>query len=113
MALLYVVAGVGHFLAPARYEAIVPDYLPAHHALVLISGAAELAGGLGLLPASTRRAAAWGILALLVAVFPANLWMLQQHSRFPGIPVWALAARLPLQLVLIAWAARYTRRPRS
>jgi uncharacterized membrane protein len=110
MAALYTLAGIAHFAATSRFEAIVPDYLPAHRALVLVSGLAEIAGGLGLLPATTRRAAACGLIALLVAVFPANLWMLQQHDRFPGVPVWALAARLPLQLVLIAWAWKYTRR---
>jgi uncharacterized membrane protein len=76
---------------------------------VLISGAAEIAGGLGVLFPPTRRAAAWGLVLLLVAVWPANLWMAQHPERFPGIPMWALWLRLPLQLPLIWWAWRYTR----
>lgn len=110
MGVLYITAGIGHFVATRIYERIMPDYLPAHHALVLISGVAEIAGGLGVLYPPTRRSASWGIILLLIAVFPANLWMLQHPERFPGIPLWAMWLRLPLQLVLIAWAWRYTRR---
>jgi uncharacterized membrane protein len=83
---------------------------------VLLSGAAEIAGGLGVLfpvPA-VRRAAAWGLVALLIAVMPANVYMVTGHARFPGVPLWAVWARLPLQLPLIWWAWLYTRdRPRS
>jgi uncharacterized membrane protein len=110
MGTLYVVAGVLHFVATRRYEAIIPAYLPAHRALVLISGAAEIAGGLGVLYPRTRRPAAIGIILLLLAVFPANLWMAQHPERFPGIPLWLLWIRLPLQAALIAWAWRYTRK---
>jgi uncharacterized membrane protein len=109
MGVVYVAAGVNHFLSPRMYEGIMPDYLPAHHELVLLSGAAEIAGGLGVLFPQTRRAAAWGIIALLVAVMPANVWMVQHPERFPGIPLWALWVRLPLQGVLVWWAWRYTR----
>ncbi|HLI77896.1 MAG TPA: hypothetical protein VKV02_13200, partial [Acidobacteriaceae bacterium] len=86
------------------------DYLPAHRELVLVSGVAEVAGGLGVLLPATRRVAAWGIIALLLAVMPANVWMVQHPERWPGIPVWALWVRLPLQGVLVAWAWAYTRR---
>jgi uncharacterized membrane protein len=113
MGVLYVVAGVGHFVATRMYERIMPDYLPAHHALVLVSGAAEIAGGAGLLLAERHpgvgRAAAWGIVMLLVCVMPANVWMVQHPERFPGVPVWAMWLRLPLQLPLIWWALRYTK----
>lgn len=114
MAALYVVAGSLHFVATATYMRIMPGYLPAHRELVLLSGAAEIAGGLGLLVPQTRsgqpgRAAAWGIVALLVAVFPANLTMITEHSRFPQVPLWAAWLRLPLQLPLLFWAWRYTR----
>ena len=111
MGLLYIAAGTLHFLATSRYTAIMPPWLPAHRALVLISGVAEIAGGLGILaPIPTlRRAAAWGIVALLIAVMPANIQMLTAHAAFPTIPVWVLAVRLPLQLPLIYWAWRYTR----
>ncbi len=109
MGLVYVVAGVNHFLSPGMYEGIMPDYLPAHHELVLLSGAAEIAGGLFVLVPATRRAAAWGLVVLLVAVMPANVWMVQHPERYPGIPIWVLWVRLPLQGVLIWWAWRYTR----
>ena len=70
MAVLYITAGAGHFIVTRAYVRIMPDYLPAHRELVLISGAAEIAGGIGLLTPPTRRAAAWGIILLLIAVFP-------------------------------------------
>lgn len=111
LALLMVFAGLNHFRVPALYLAMMPPQLPWPEALVLISGVAELAGGLGLLIPATRRLAAWGLVALLVAVFPANLYMalheLPLGSYHP--PAWALWARLPLQAVLIAWALWTTR----
>jgi len=110
MGVLYVVAGVGHFVATRVYEGIMPAYLPAHHALVLVSGAVEIAGGVGLLITRTRRATAWGIIALLVCVMPANVWMVQHSELYRGIPVWALWARLPLQGVLVWWAWLYTKK---
>jgi uncharacterized membrane protein len=109
MGVLYVVAGVGHFVVTRAYVSIMPDYLPAHRELVLLSGAAEIAGGLGLFLPPTRRAAAWGIILLLIVVFPANLWMAEHADRFPGIPLWILWLRLPLQLPLIWWAWQYAR----
>lgn len=108
MGALYLVAGAGHFLVTEVYMRIMPDYLPAHRELVLLSGLAEMAGGLGVLLPSTRRAAAWGLIVLLVAVMPANIWMVQHPERWPGIPLWALWLRLPLQGVLIWWAWRCT-----
>jgi len=110
MGSLYVVAGVGHFVITRAYVRIMPDYLPVHRELVLISGVAEIAGGLGVLIPATRRAAAWGIVVLLVAVMPANLWMAQHPELTPGVPVWALWLRVPLQLPLMWWAWIYTRR---
>jgi uncharacterized membrane protein len=109
MGSLYVVAGIGHFVATRTYMRIMPDYLPAHRELVLISGVAEIAGGLGVLIPATRRPAAWGLVLFLVVVMPANIWMVQHPERFPGIPLWAVWLRLPLQLPLIWWAWRYTR----
>ena len=107
----FVVAGAGHFLRPGLYEGIVPPYLPAPRALVYLSGAFEVLGGLGVLPRATRSFSGWGLVALLVAVFPANLHMALQPEPFvaKGIPAWALYARLPFQLVLIAWAYGATR----
>jgi uncharacterized membrane protein len=109
MGAMYMAAGIGHFIATRAYAQAMPDYLPGHHDLVLISGAAEIAGGLGGLVPPTRRAAAWGLVLLLIAVWPANLWMAQHPEQFPGVPDWALWLRLPLQLPLIWWAWRYTR----
>ncbi len=110
MGCLYLVAGAGHFLATPVYLSIMPAYLPSPRALVLLSGAAEMAGGLGvLLPLPARRVAAWGLVLLLIAVMPANVWMAQHAARYRPLPEWALWARLPLQLPLIAWAWLYTR----
>jgi uncharacterized membrane protein len=106
---IYVTSGLLHFLRPRMYEAIMPDYLPRHHKLVLASGAAEMAGGAGLLGERTKRPAAAWLIATLVAIFPANLHMALHPERYRRFPRWALYARLPLQAVLIAqvwWASR-------
>ncbi len=108
MGALYIGAGTLHFLVTPRYAAIVPSYLPAHRAVVLISGAAEILGGIGVLLPATRRPAAWGLVLLLIVVFPANVTMITEHSRFPSVPLWAAWLRLPLQLPLIYWAWLYT-----
>lgn len=106
-------AGLNHFLVPDAYAATIPSWLPAHLALVYISGVAEIAGGLGLILPATRRAAAWGLVALLIAVFPANIHMAIHHLPLGdrAVPAWLLWARLPLQAVLVAWAWWYTRPP--
>jgi uncharacterized membrane protein len=101
LAVIMVIAGALHFLAPAPYVRIVPAALPAPLALVYLSGFFEILGGLGLFVAATRPWAAWGLVALYVAVFPANLNMAVNHVGFDG-PPWVLWARLPLQAVLIA-----------
>ena len=106
MATLYIVAGVNHFMNPRMYVKIIPPYLPAPEVLNYVAGAAEVILGIALLFPATRPGAAWGIIALLIAVFPANLYMYQQNMS--GIPSWILLARLPLQLGLIAWAWWYT-----
>ncbi|RAK70769.1 hypothetical protein DLM85_06030 [Hymenobacter edaphi] len=108
---LFGTAGVLHFLRPQPFVRIVPPQLPAPEALVYLSGAAEIGLALLLLPRRTRRPAAWGLVALLVAVFPANVYMALLPGGGIGAPQWLLWARLPLQGVLIAWAGRYTRRP--
>ncbi|WP_188900467.1 DoxX family protein [Deinococcus aerophilus] len=111
LAAVFTIAGTLHFLIPQSFDRIVPPGLPLDaRAATLLSGAAELAGGLGLLHPVTRPAARWGLLALLVAVFPANLYMAQEPQRF-GVPAWATWARLPLQPLLM-WAVwRAGRRP--
>ena len=100
----FVTTGVLHFVRPRVFEAIVPDYLPAHRELVYASGAAEIAGGAGVLFSKTARPAGWWLIATLLAVFPANVEMAMRAERFKQFPEWALWARLPLQGVLIAWA---------
>lgn len=107
-------AGVNHFLSPEPYVGMMPAALPAPWALVYASGVAEILGGLGLILPATRRLAAWGLIALFLAVFPANLNMALNHLPLGTreLPSWALWARLPLQLALIAWAAAFTRRDR-
>ncbi|MDQ6701554.1 MAG: DoxX family protein [Acidobacteriota bacterium] len=100
VALLFTAAGVLHFLLTDQYARVMPPYLPAPRFLVFVSGAAEIAGGLGMLLPITRQAAAWGLIALLIAVFPANIYMAQAHLVTPQ---WALWARLPLQVLLVWW----------
>jgi uncharacterized membrane protein len=107
-AALFVIGGVGHFVATDFYVSIMPLYLPYHRALVLLSGVFEVAPGILLLVPKTSRFAAWGLIALLIAVFPANIFMFQHPERFP-LPPTLLLLRLPLQGVLILWAYVYTR----
>jgi uncharacterized membrane protein len=107
----FVFAGVSHFTNPEFFTAIVPPWLPAPLALVYVSGVAEIAGGLGVLPPQTRRLAGFGLIALLVAVYPANLHMALEPDAFvaQGTPLWALYLRLPFQFLFIAWAWWATR----
>ena len=106
---LFIAAGALHFKIPETYERIVPSYLPAHRELVLASGAFEILGGLGVLPRATRRAAGIGLIALLLAVFPANIYMATESAAFATVaPAWALWARLPLQFALMWWVAATT-----
>jgi uncharacterized membrane protein len=105
--LFFVFAGIMHFVKPRAYERIMPPYIPRHREMVVASGIAEIAGGLATLHPATRRAgSAWSI-ATLVAVFPANLHMAlnadEYEERVPGGEP-ALWARLPVQLLFIAWA---------
>jgi len=108
---LFIFAGTLHFLNPRTYEAIMPPYIPAHRQMVLASGAAEVAGGVGVLVPGLEKPARWGLLALLVAVFPANVHMAvnpDQIKGLPAIPRWMLWARLPLQGALAALAIHAT-----
>jgi uncharacterized membrane protein len=106
---IFIVGGVGHFVFTRIYASIVPEYLPAPRELVLISGAAEIAGGVGVLIPQTRRLAAFGLAILLISITPANIFMAQHPDRF-GRPRWLLWARVPLQIPLIYWASLYTRK---
>jgi uncharacterized membrane protein len=109
-AAIFLASGSLHFARPDVFRAIVPPQLGHDADLVAISGAAELAGGLGLLYPPTRRAAAYGLVALCVAVWPANWYMAIAASRFANLaPAWVLWARVPLQLPLIWWILRVSR----
>jgi uncharacterized membrane protein len=103
IAVVFVGAGVAHFVWPDVFVRIVPPYLPAPRVLVLVSGAAEILGGVGVLVPAMRLYAGWGLILLLVAVVPANVHMALHPDDFARIPRWALYVRLPLQLVLILW----------
>ncbi len=110
-AVFYIVAGSLHFIKPAPYLRIMPPYIPSHAAMVLVSGAFEIVGGLGLIVPATRRAAAWGLVALLIAVFPANLYMAMHplDAGAVGIAPVVRWGRLPLQALLIWWLLWSTR----
>ena len=111
----FLAAGLNHFANPRFYEAIVPPPLTSRRREVnAISGAAEIAGGLAVLHPATRRLGRWWLLALLVAVFPANVHMAVNPEQVPGfdlrkMPRWALWARLPLQPLAMLWVWRATR----
>lgn len=115
LAVLFLASGTLHFLSPGPFIRIVPPFLPWPAAIVAISGAAEIAGGLGLLMERTRRFAAFGLVALLIAVFPANIYMAVAGMPLPGAAghPWVGWARLPLQFLMIYWAWIYTGRSRA
>lgn len=105
LALFFAVAGLNHFLNPDFYVAIMPPYLPAHLELVYLSGFLEILGGVGVLFAATRRLARLGLIALLFAVFPANIHMALHPEPFvaQGMQLWELYLRLPIQFAFVAW----------
>jgi len=115
LGVFFVLAGLNHFAQPRYYEAIVPPSLAERRKEInVISGAAEIAGGLAVLHPATRRLGRWWLLALLVAVFPANVHMAVNPEQVPGldlkkVPRWALWARLPLQPLAMLWVWRATR----
>ena len=104
MAIVYLVAGIYHFINPAFYKAIMPPYLPSHSGLILLSGVCEVLFALLLLPPYTRRVAASCIIVLLIAVFPANIQMAINYSEEHNRYLWLALLRLPLQPLLIWWA---------
>jgi uncharacterized membrane protein len=110
LAAFFIGAGVNHFVNPGFYEAIVPPPLDGEAKRVVdVSGVAEVLGGVGVLLPFTRRLSGAALVALLIAVFPANLNMLREPEKFKTIPRWALLARLPLQPLMMLWAWRATR----
>ena len=107
--LLFILAGLNHFRSPDFYVHIMPPYLPWHLELVYVSGLFEVVLGALLLVPKTHWWSAWGLIALLVAVFPANLHMALNTDQYSTIPPFVLWLRLPLQAVLIAWTYWFTR----
>lgn len=112
MGVFYIVAGTMHFVSPDTYMPMIPPYLPWHRELIFVSGVAEVLCGVGVLWAPTRRLAAWATIALLVAVFPANVHIAWNNvplfGRSEGAGIWNWV-RLPFQAVLILWAYWYAR----
>lgn len=107
--ILFILAGINHFVKTDFYVAIMPPYLPWHLELVYLSGVLEVLLGAMLLVPKFTVLAAWGLIALLIAVFPANVHMAMHPELYPSIPAIALWLRLPLQGVLVAWAYWFTR----
>ena len=110
MAALYTAAGLNHFIHPAFYIRIMPQWLPYQPALVFISGICETVFGLLLLFSATRKIAAWLIIILLIAIFPANIQMMLNYWHNNNPRLWISIARLPLQAVLIWWAYSFTKK---
>lgn len=108
MAILYVIAGANHFLRPKVYLKIMPPYFPVPAFLIYLSGLFEIGSGLMLFPDATAVFGAWGVILLLIGVFPANVYMAQKGGATFKLPEWVVWVRLPLQLVLIYWAWLYT-----
>ncbi len=104
-------AGASHFTMTDTYAAIVPDYLPMHREIVLLTGVLELLAAIGLLVPRTRRFTGWALILFFLAVLPANIHQATHGLQPPGLEMspTMLWVRLPLQLVLIAWAWWMTR----
>ena len=108
MAAFLIFAGISHFTKKNFFMKVMPPYIPKHEEMVIISGIVEIILGIGLLFSQTKSLAAWGIILLFIAVFPANIYMVTS-GKFKKIPKWMLWLRLPLQFILIAWAFLYTK----
>lgn len=109
MSLLYFVAGINHFVNPGWYLKIIPSWLPAHPFINYLSGACEIIFALMLIPSVTRNIGAWLIIALLIAVLPANIQMSINYWTIKHPYFWITLVRIPLQFVLIWWAWLYTK----
>ena len=109
LALAFVAAGVNHFVNAAFYLKMMPPILPAHLFLIQLSGVFEIALGVLLLIPKFTRLAAWGLILLMIAVFPANIYMALNTNLFPEFSPLGIYLRLPFQFVLIVWAWWYTK----
>ena len=103
MGIFFIFAGVNHFLSPGFYQTIMPPFLPWPIGLIYISGVAEILGGIGVLVPRTRRVTGWFLIALLIAVFPANIYAVTHGISSNTVVKVLLLIRLPFQAVLIAW----------
>jgi uncharacterized membrane protein len=103
--IVFISIGIYHFVNPGFFLRIMPDYIPNHKAMVFWSGVAEVLGGIGILIPFTKTYAAWGLILLLIAVFPANIDMFLKAYQKQGwsLYTWLTLLRLPLQFVLIYW----------
>ncbi len=104
LSIFMMLAGLMHFVNPAFYLQMMPPWIPAHELMVALSGIAEILLGLALLWQRWVYRACWGIVLLLIAVYPANIYMASHSELFPNVPAWALVARLPFQFLFLAWA---------
>ena len=108
LAIFYILAGLNHFRVPDFYRNIMPPYIHYPALMVALSGVAEVALGILVLPAATRWYGAAGVIALLLAVMPVHIYMLQErHGKFSSIPEAMLWLRIPVQCLLIWWASLY------
>lgn len=108
MAFIYTIAGINHFRSPKLYKKIIPPYLPNPSLLNYLSGLAEIMLGISLFIPTLSHYAAWGIIVLLIAVFPTHFYMYQNPKAGMGLPKWFLLIRIPFQFVLMYWAYLYT-----
>lgn len=107
--LFYLIAGINHFVQPQIYLKMMPTWLPYPEFLQLLSGAFEILCAIALLIPRTQVMAAWGIIGLLIAVFPANLHVALENGAPMSIPAWLAWGRLPFQLLFLYWAWIFTR----
>lgn len=107
MGAIYIFAGIMHFIKPKVYLRIMPRYLPAHKALVLLSGVVEILLGIGLFFKETKNLSIYGIIAMLAVFLLVHLYMLSSDKASAGFPKWLLLLRLPIQFALMYWAFMY------
>ena len=107
MALIYILAGIFHFIKPKIYIKIIPSYLPNPEILVLLSGLAEIVLGIGVMIPVLKTYALYGIILMLISFFSVHFYMIEHKKAASGIPFWVLLLRIPLQFLLIYWAYIY------
>ncbi len=111
MIVLYVIAGINHFLKPQFYEKMMPSYIPFHSFCIYFSGICEVLFAVLLIPTKTRKTSAWLIILMLTVFFIIHIQMLIDNWDNDDVMFWASIVRIPLQFVLIWWAWLYTKNP--